>query len=117
MKITTLLITVALAACFMLNGCGKKEGVDTSKLEKSFAAAQTDDKVAVDQAIAAIKEQKYPDALAALQKEVAKPALTADQQSAIKDIIAQIQQQIQQAAQKATDEAKKSLDSLKLPGK
>ena len=36
----------------------------------------------------------------------------------IKDVIMQIQQQIQLAAQKATDEAKKALDNVgKLPGK
>ena len=109
MKTPYLIITSI--AVLTLAGCGKK-GVDTSRLEKSFATAQADAKGAADRAVSSIKAGDYAAAMAALQQAAAQAKLTPQQEAAIKDVIAQVQEQLNQAVKKATGDAQKAMGDL-----
>lgn len=118
MKRTMWLITMMLAAAIAVVGCGKKEGVDTAKVESSFATAEPATKSDVDKAVDSAKAGKYAEALASLQKVAAKAKLTPDQQQAINDLISQVQQQLTASANKAAGDAQKAVGDLQksLPG-
>lgn len=101
--ILSLTLVVAL-----LTGCAKK-GVDTGRLESSFRSAEPTLKTDVDNAITALKAGKNAEALAYLNKVASKAKLTADQQQAIKDVIAQITEQMKAATEKTAADLQKSL--------
>lgn len=102
------IITSVAVLALALVGCGKK-GVDTSKLEKSFASAQADAKGAVDSAVSSIKAGDHASAMASLQRAAAQAQLTPQQEAALKDVIAQVQEQLQQAVKKAAGDAQKAI--------
>ena len=92
-------------------GCGRHHGVDTGKLRSSFQSGEPTLKAEADKAVGMIKAGHYPEALAHLQELAGKARLTADQQEAIKDVVAQIQKQMTDAAnvQKAAQDPKTAL--------
>ena len=90
-------------------GCGKKSNVDTGQLKSSFKSAEPATQGESDKAIAAIKAGNYSEALADLQRLAGKAKLTAEQQAAIKDVIAQVQKAMAGSANKAGQDLKKSL--------
>jgi outer membrane protein assembly factor BamD (BamD/ComL family) len=90
-------------------GCAKKSSVDTGKLESSFQSAEPANKGAADNAMAAIKAGNYQQALTDLQQLAKKAKLTPEQRQAIKDVIAQVQKQASELANKATGDLQKSL--------
>jgi hypothetical protein len=100
------------AVSLALVGCGKK-GVSTSKLESSFKSADAATQSDVDKAVSAIKAGNYSEALTDLQRLAGKAKLTAEQQQAINDVMAQVQQKITEAANKAAAEAQKAAGDLK----
>lgn len=112
MKHLASIVVVALAATIVFTGCAKK-GVDTGKLESSFKSAEPATQSSVDKAVSAIKAGNYSEALATLQSVAAKAKLTPEQQQAIKDVIAQVQKQMADAANKAAGDMQKSADSMK----
>jgi hypothetical protein len=112
MKRLTSILVIALAATIAFTGCAKK-GVDTGKLESSFKSAEPATQSSVDKAVSAIKAGNYSDALVTLQGVAAKAKLTPEQQQAIKDVVAQIQKQMAEAANKAAGDLQKSTDSMK----
>lgn len=105
-----LIITAITAAAFV--GCGKKDSVDTSKLEQSFQSAEPTAKQSIEKAVTAVKAGDYSGAMASLQKAAAKARLTPEQEQAIKDVMEQIGQQMKQVANKAVEGAQKSLGDL-----
>ncbi|MCC7519569.1 MAG: hypothetical protein IT578_10330 [Verrucomicrobiae bacterium] len=102
---------VVLLFALLSFGCGKKE-VDTSRLEKSFAPAQAEVKADVDQAVRLVKSGDYAGALSSLQQAATQAQLTSEQEAAIRDVIAQVQERLSQAVKKAAGDAHHALDDL-----
>ncbi len=92
-------------------GCSRHHGIDTGKLRSSFQSGEPTLKAEADKAVGMIKAGNYPEALAQLQKLAGKAKLTADQQEAIRDVVAQIEKHIADAAnaQKPEQDPKKTL--------
>lgn len=84
------LAVVLLLALAGASGCSHKPKVDTTTLEYSVQAADSDTQAAVTQAIEAIDKGNVADAKAKLEKAAANPKLTADQKKAITDVVAQL---------------------------
>lgn len=103
---------IVMAAILAVVGCKKGGSVDTSNLEKSFASAEATAKSSADKAVAAIKSADYAGALAELKTLGEKARLTPEQQQAIKDVVAQLQQLVADTANKAAGDANKAADDL-----
>jgi len=105
-------IVVGLAALALVFAGCKKSGVDTSKLESSFKSAEVPAQTTVEEAVAAIKAGDYAAAAAKLKSVAEKAKLTPEQEQAIKDVLAQLQQLLGDAAEKAGQEAGKAVGDL-----
>ena len=112
MKLHKMIVIGLVAVALGIVGCAKKGSVDTGPLEKSFQTAEGATKSAADTAVSAIKNADYSGALAELQKLAGDAQLTAEQQQAIKDVIAQVQKAIADAAGGAASEAGKAAEDL-----
>lgn len=112
MKHLRCLLIPFAALTLVLAGCAKK-GVDTSRLEKSFSSGPGESKGAVDEAVRAIKAGDYGAAMASLQQAASQARLTPQQEAAIKDVVAQVQEQMRLAARRAAGEAEKAMGDLK----
>ena len=112
MKFTSWILSALTAVILLSNGCGSKGSVDTAPLEKSFASAEPANKSAADKAVAAIKAQDYSGAMAQLQTLAAQAKLTPEQQQAIKDVLAQVQKQLGDTAEKMTKDGQKAAGDL-----
>jgi len=110
---------VALGVSLVVTGCGKKGRVSTSELQSSFKSAEPPMQTLVNNAVAAVKSNNYPEALNDLQTLSHKARLTPDQQQAVKDTIAAVQQRASGTTNKPAEEAQpKQPDYLqKLLGK
>jgi hypothetical protein len=117
MKITHTCWLIMLAAMLAVVGCKKGGSVDTSKLESSFAAAPATEKSSAGKAVAAVKSGDYAAALAELKTLGEKAKLTPEQQQAVKDVLAQLQQLVADTANKAAGEVGKAVDNLPKPPK
>jgi hypothetical protein len=85
------LAAVLLLAVAGTSGCGKKVTVDTVKLEYSFQSADPTNQTAVTQAIDAIEKADFASASDKLKKVSADPKLTAEQKTAVADVIQQLE--------------------------
>ena len=103
---------IITAAALAVVGCKKGGSVDTSSLEKNFATAEAAAKSGVDKAVTAIKSADYAGALAELKTLAEKGKLTPEQDQAIKDVMAQLQQLVTDAANKVAGEANKAVGDL-----
>jgi prophage DNA circulation protein len=101
-------MTVTLA----MAGCGKQGGIDTGSLQRSFKSAEAAMQTSADKAIAAIKSADYSGALAELKTLASNAKLTPEQQQTIKDVMAQVEQAISDAANKAADAANKAMKDV-----
>ena len=81
-----LILAVALAL-----GCHRHHGVNTSQLESTFKRAEPELRAEANKAIADIRAGKLTEALADLQPLARRAKLTAEQQQAVKNTLAQIQ--------------------------
>jgi 2C-methyl-D-erythritol 2,4-cyclodiphosphate synthase len=88
------MLVAALGALLAVTGCGHKGRVSTSELQSSFKEAEPAMQTLVDKAVSAVKSNNYPEALGDLQVLSHKARLTPDQQQALKDTIAEIQQKV-----------------------
>lgn len=111
MKLAQVLLAGFAALTLSFAGC-KKSGVDTSKLESSFKSADAPAQTLVEEAVAAIKAGDYAGGLAKLKSVADKAKLTPEQEQAIKDVIAQLQQMVAETAKKAGEEAGKAAQEL-----
>jgi 23S rRNA G2445 N2-methylase RlmL len=101
-------MTVTLA----MAGCGKQGGIDTGSLEKSFKSAEGAVQSSADKAVAAVKSADYSGALAELKSLASNAKLTPEQQQTIKDVMAQVEKAISDAASKAAGEANKAMKDV-----
>lgn len=86
----TLVFTLLLAIS-AATGCGKKIEVDTVNLEYSFQTADETNMNTVTEAIEAIEKAEYNTALEKLKTVSADTNLTAEQKTAVNDVIAKLQ--------------------------
>ena len=112
MKRFAWLFSGLMIASLCLVGCGKKSSVDTAQLQSSFKSADSATQSDVDKAVSSIKDGNYSQALSQLQTLAKKAKLTPEQQQAIRDVIAQVQQQVTEMANKAAAGAQKSAGDL-----
>jgi hypothetical protein len=81
-------------------------------VQSAFSSAPTVEKADVDAAVSAVKSGNYQDALASLKKVAANAKLTPEQQTAMQDLMTQIQAKIADAAKQAGDSATKVAGDL-----
>ena len=112
MRTSGWILTVVLAGALALVGCNKQGSVDTAALETSFKAAEASLKDSADKAVASVKAADYSGALAELKTLAGNAKLTPEQQQAIKDVMAQVQKALTDAAGKAAEEAGKALKDM-----
>lgn len=103
------MLCVVLVASAAMIGCG---GSPASRVESSFASAEPSAKESAQKAVDAVKAGNYTGAMAQLQVLATNAKLTPEQQQAIKDLIADVQKQLQEKAAKAAEDAKKALGDL-----
>lgn len=103
------ILSIVLIASVAMIGCG---GSPASKVESSFASAEPSLKESAQKAVDAAKAGNYAGAAAELQSLAANAKLTPEQQQAIKDLIADVQKQIQAKAAEAAESAKKAMGDL-----
>jgi len=112
------MLVVALGATLTIIGCGHKGRVSTSELQSSFKSVEPAMQTLVNNAVAAVKSNDYPVALNNLQTLAHKARLTADQQQALKDTIAAIQEKTSSTTNKPPEQPKRGpVDLNKLLGK
>jgi len=111
MKINQLLLLTLVAATLALVGC-QKSGVDTASLESSFESAEPAAQSSVDKAVASIKSGDYAGAIAELKSVAEKVKLTPEQEQAIRDVVAQLQQLLADTAKQAGDKAGEAVGDL-----
>ncbi|MFO1457916.1 MAG: hypothetical protein U1G08_00805 [Verrucomicrobiota bacterium] len=121
---------IAVALAFSLiaiapAGCGKKDSadvqnptvaaitVDTSKLRSAFASAKGELKANLDRAVNAISDRDFSGAGTFLQKMAAEANLSADQKTALNDLLAQVKERGAELMQSAGKAAGGALDQAK----
>jgi DNA-binding NtrC family response regulator len=113
MKIGGWMLATIAGMTLALVGCSKEGKIDTAALESSFSSAEATLKASADKAVAAIKSADYSGAVAELKKLAENAKLTPEQQRAIKDVLAQVEKAIGEAANKAAGEATKAVQDVK----
>ena len=120
MKLRRVIVSSMIAATLGIVGCSKQgASVDTAPLEKSFQSADAPTKTASDNVVSEVKNANYSGAVADLTKLAQNAKLTPEQQQAIKDVLAQVQKALADAATKAAGDASKAAGNLQnsLPNK
>jgi len=112
MKTSGWILATVMGVSLAITGCNKQGGIDTSALEAKFQASEPALKASADKAVAAIKSADYSGALAELKTLASNANLTPEQQQTIKDVMAQVQKAITDAATKAAGEANKAVQEL-----
>jgi hypothetical protein len=105
MKPHHILTIAAIAVGLLVAGCNKDGSVDTSKVESTFASADATAKSEVDKIVTSLKSADYAAALEPLKKLAADVRLTPEQQQSLKDLLAQVQAKISEAAAAAAAQA------------
>ena len=98
-----------MALTLAMSGCNKQGGVDTALFEKRFKSAEATVQTSADKVVTAIKSSDYSGALAELKTLAGNAKLTPEQQQVIKDVTAQVEKLIADAASKAVGEAGNAL--------
>ena len=112
MKTGGWILAVVVGVTLTLVGCSKQGGIDTTALETNFKSAEATVKASADKAVAAVKSADYSGAVAELKKLAGDAKLTPEQQQAIKDVIAQVEKAISEAATKAAGDASKAASDV-----
>jgi hypothetical protein len=112
MKINKWMLAIISVVTITVAGCNKPNSVDATPLENGFKAAEPAAKSSADKAVAAIKAQDYAGALAELKTLASNAKLTPEQQQAIKDVMASVQNALTAAAGKITQDAGKAASDL-----
>jgi hypothetical protein len=112
MKTGGWILAVVVGVTLTLVGCSKQGGIDTTALDTSFKSAEATLKASADKAVAAVKSADYSGAVAELKKLADNAKLTPEQQQAIKDVMAQVEKLIADAAGKAADDASKAVKDI-----
>ncbi len=107
------IVLVMAVLTLAVAGCNKnKANVDTAPVEKSFSSADPAVKSSADKAVSAIKSGDYAGALTELKTLAANAKLTPEQQQAIKDVMAQVQNALTGMATKVEGDVGKAAGDL-----
>ena len=106
--IHTAIMTVTLA----MAGCGKQSSVDTASFEKSFKSAEAAVQTSADKVVTAIKSADYAGAMTELKSLASNAKLTPEQQQTIKDVMAQVEKLVADAASKVAGDASKAMKDI-----
>ena len=109
MKKFTRILIVTMGVSLAIVACAKKNHVSTSELQSSFKSAEPALQSQVDKVVSAVKSNNYSEALNDLHVLANKAKLTLDQQQAIKDTMAAVQEQVTDAQKKAATDLQKAL--------
>ena len=101
-----------MALTLAMSGCSKQGSVDTALFEKRFKSSEAAVQTGADKVMAAIKSADYPGALAELKSLANNAKLTPEQQQAIKDVMAQVEKLIADAAGQAAGEASQAVKDI-----
>jgi hypothetical protein len=112
MKFNGWILAGIMAASLALTGCGKTESIDTASFEKSFKPAEATTQTSAEKVVTAIKSSDYSTALTELKTLASNAKLTPEQQQAIKDVMAQVEKAIADAASKTAGEASKAVKDV-----
>lgn len=104
MKTTRWIHSAIMALTLAMSGCSKQGGVDTASFERIFKAAEATVQTSADKVVTAIKSGDHSGALAELKTLANNAKLTPEQQQAIKNVMAQVEKLIADAASKAAGE-------------
>jgi|DewCreStandDraft_4_1066084.scaffolds.fasta_scaffold234509_1 hypothetical protein len=101
-----------LAVAVFGTGCGKSDPtkVDAAPVEKSFASAEPGLKATAQKAVEAIKKGDLATASTELQKLLAEAKLTDDQKKAVAGVLDQVKEAIKALGSKAATEAQKAFE-------
>ena len=106
MKATFCISILLLTGVFALVGCGKSDKgqaaaipatMDLPQFQQAFPSATPEQQGNIDKTVNGVRYRLYPDALAALDKLAADPALTEPQKKAVSDLVAGIKQTMAKA--------------------
>jgi hypothetical protein len=112
MKASGWILTAAMAFTLAMAGCGKQGSIDTTSFEKSFKPAEAAVQTSADKVVTAVKSADYSGAMAELKTLASNAKLTPEQQQAIKDVMAQVEKAIADAASKAAGDAGKAMKDM-----
>jgi len=112
MKASGWILTAVMAVTLAMAGCSKQGSIDTAAFEKSFKSAEAAVQPSADKVVAAVKSADYSGAMTELKTLASNAKLTPDQQQAIKDVMAQVEKAISDAAGKAAGEASKAMKDM-----
>lgn len=103
----SLFLTITVAGLTLV-ACSKKGGVDTSAFESSFKSADAATQSTAEKVTASVKSEDYAGAMSGLQSLSTTDKITPEQQSAVKDLTAKIEDAIKAAGTKMLDDTKKA---------
>jgi 23S rRNA G2445 N2-methylase RlmL len=106
--IHTAIMTVTLA----MTSCGKQSSVDTAAFEKNFKTAEAPVQTSADKVVSAVKAADYSGAMAELKTLASNTKLTPEQQQSIKDVMAQVEKLIADAANKTAGDASQAMKDM-----
>jgi Spy/CpxP family protein refolding chaperone len=101
-----------MALTLAMSGCSKQGGVDTASFERIFKAAEANAQTSADKVVTAIKAGDHSGALAELKSLASHAKLTPEQQQAIKNVMAQVEKLIADAASKAAGAAREAVKEI-----
>ncbi len=112
MKVCRFFVIAVMALMMAIVGCSKRGSVDTTALEKTFKEAEAASQSAAQKVVAAVKAEDFPGAVSQLEALAKNAKLTPEQQQAVKDVLAQVQKALSEAASKASTEANKAVGDV-----
>ena len=112
MKTSKWIHTAIMTMTLAMASCGKQSSVDTALFEKSFKSAEAAVQTSADKVVTAIKSADYSGAMAELKTLASNAKLTPEQQQTIKDVMAQVEKLVADAASKAAGEVSKAMPDV-----
>ena len=112
MKTSKWIHTAIMTMTLAMASCGKQSSVDTASFERSFKSAEAAVQTSADKVVTAIKSADYSGAMAELKTLASNAKLTPEQQQTIKDVMAQVEKLVADAASKAAGEVSKAMPDV-----
>ena len=112
MKTTRWIHSAIMALTLAMSGCSKHGGVDTASFERIFKAAEANVQTSADKVVSAVKAADYSGAMAELKTLASNTKLTPEQQQSIKDVMAQVEKLIADAANKTAGDASQAMKDM-----
>ncbi|MGO8931797.1 MAG: hypothetical protein ACLQU3_33500 [Limisphaerales bacterium] len=112
MKTSRWIHSAIMALTLAMSGCSKQSSVDTALFVKTFKSAEATVQTSADKIVTAIKSGDHSGALAELKTLANNVKLSPEQQQAIKDVTAQVEKLVADAASKAAAEASQAVKDI-----